>query len=306
MRWETHVHPDLGEDPQKVVNEQIGDYDVFVGVMWKRLGTPTTTADSGTEEEFHRAYARCQKEPFPVLFYFCEQPFPPPSTKEEVEQLGKVVDFRQQISDKGIVGHYADHDSFADVVRPQLLGAIAKRFLHKGSAAEAAERTAELTSTPEDSSAIRAQILGLANEYEQVRRSMQSGGERTRQMEIVASKMRSIALLAYSMLDELVSSQSVGQRLAAISILESIPNPKYLLWLAHRVAVEKPFVAYHAAVALLNAARNLRASNAQEVQKAIEVAWENLDRAEWKDPAQVSVLENAKKELNWTKEKGKG
>jgi hypothetical protein len=93
VRWETHVHPDLGLDAQKVVNDQIGDYDIFVGVMWKRLGTQTTTAGSGTEEEFRRAYERWQKESLPVLFYFCQAPFPPPRTKEEVEQLGKVGTF---------------------------------------------------------------------------------------------------------------------------------------------------------------------------------------------------------------------
>jgi hypothetical protein len=304
VRWETHVHPGLGVDAQKVVNEQTEDYDIFVGVMWKRMGTPTTTAGSGTEEEFQRAYKKWQMQSLPVLFYFCQQPFAPPRSMEEVEQLGKVVAFRQAISNKGLVADYADHETFADVVRPHLLFVLGKLFSPKGTAAETAQRTGELTSTPEALSAVRAQILGLATEYEQIRRSMNAGDERTRQMEIVASKMRSFALLAYPLLDELVGSASAGQRLAAISVLESIPTPKYLPWLAERVAVEQPFVAYHATVALLNAARNLRASNAREVKKAIDVAWENLSRSAWKDPNQIAVLENAKKELNWVEESG--
>src|SRR5437870_2760491 len=32
VRWETHVHPGLGSDAQKVVNSQIGEYDIFVGL----------------------------------------------------------------------------------------------------------------------------------------------------------------------------------------------------------------------------------------------------------------------------------
>ena len=52
VRWETHVYPAIGPEPQRVVNEQIGDYDIFVGILWKRMGTPTATAASGTEEEF--------------------------------------------------------------------------------------------------------------------------------------------------------------------------------------------------------------------------------------------------------------
>jgi Domain of unknown function (DUF4062) len=79
VRWETNAAPGLGADPQKVVNEQIGDYDIFVGMMWKRMGTPTTTAQSGTEEEFQRAYEKWEQDKsFPVLFYFCQQSFPPP------------------------------------------------------------------------------------------------------------------------------------------------------------------------------------------------------------------------------------
>ena len=56
VRWETHVSPSLGRDPQDVVNRQIGEYDLFVGILWKRMGTPTAVATSGTEEEFNRAY----------------------------------------------------------------------------------------------------------------------------------------------------------------------------------------------------------------------------------------------------------
>ena len=31
VRWETHVHPGLGRDAQEVVNQQVPDYDIFIG-----------------------------------------------------------------------------------------------------------------------------------------------------------------------------------------------------------------------------------------------------------------------------------
>ncbi|MEW6220293.1 MAG: hypothetical protein AB1634_12275, partial [Thermodesulfobacteriota bacterium] len=34
VRWETHAWPGFGQDPQDVINEQIGDYDIFIGIMW--------------------------------------------------------------------------------------------------------------------------------------------------------------------------------------------------------------------------------------------------------------------------------
>jgi len=120
MKWETHVHPGLGEDAQDVVNQQIGSYDIFVGIMWKRFGTPTTAAKSGTEEEFRRAHALWEKKKtLPILFYFCQAASAPPKTQEEVSQLSNVISFRTELSEIGLVWEYADSDSFANVIRPQ-------------------------------------------------------------------------------------------------------------------------------------------------------------------------------------------
>lgn len=58
VRYETHAYPDIGE-PQQVINRQIPlDYDVFIGIMWRRGDTPTATSPSGTIEEFRRAYEK--------------------------------------------------------------------------------------------------------------------------------------------------------------------------------------------------------------------------------------------------------
>jgi len=54
IRWETHARPAAGR-PQAVINQQIDSYDLFVGILWKRFGTPIGLANSGTEEEFRIA-----------------------------------------------------------------------------------------------------------------------------------------------------------------------------------------------------------------------------------------------------------
>jgi hypothetical protein len=42
ITWETHSAPSFGADAQAVIEEQIGrDYDIFVGVFFKRFGSPT-------------------------------------------------------------------------------------------------------------------------------------------------------------------------------------------------------------------------------------------------------------------------
>ena len=43
-----------------------------------------------------------------------------PQSREEVEQIGKVIDFREEISKKGLIWDYIDSNDFANVVRPHL------------------------------------------------------------------------------------------------------------------------------------------------------------------------------------------
>src|SRR5919204_4401690 len=77
LRWETDARPGLGSDAQEVINRQVGDdYDVFLGIMGARFGTPTGRAASGTEEEFERAKARYEADPssVSVMFYFKDAP----------------------------------------------------------------------------------------------------------------------------------------------------------------------------------------------------------------------------------------
>jgi transcription initiation factor IIF auxiliary subunit len=126
-------------------------------------------------------------------------------------------------------------------------------------------------------SKVRTKIRELVNEYEAVRRTMPSGYPRTQKMEKIASQMRSLARPAVPLLKDLVESPSAGERLAAVSILEEIPNPEYLSWLADRIKTEKPFIGYHASCALRMAARTLRSSHANEVRNAIARAQANLN-----------------------------
>src|SRR5688572_22430092 len=127
VRWETHCYPNLGRI-QGVVNEQIGAYDVFIGVMWRRFGTPTGLAESGTEEEFRLAYASWEKTKRPhIMFYFSNSPYRPQDAAENA-QLQKVLQFREELTKMGLVWTYEDSRSFPNVVRPHLALYLGKMF----------------------------------------------------------------------------------------------------------------------------------------------------------------------------------
>lgn len=101
--WETHSYPGVGVDSQAVINEQINDdYDIFVGIMWKRFGTPTHRADSCTVEEFDRAYERFSKNSklLRIMFYFKDAPITPSET--DPAQLALVLEFKKKLKEKGV------------------------------------------------------------------------------------------------------------------------------------------------------------------------------------------------------------
>ncbi len=122
VKWETHVSPGISTDAQAVINEQIADdYDIFVGILWTRFGTPTNRASSGTEEEFERAYARWKVNPdrIRVLVYFKSTPIAPDQI--DAEQLKRIHAFRKGLGDKGVLyWSYTTLEEFALFLRLHL------------------------------------------------------------------------------------------------------------------------------------------------------------------------------------------
>ena len=102
IRWETHAYPGVGPSAQDVINQQIGDeYDVFIGIMWGKFGSPTGSSESGTEEEFNRAWQRHKADSaVRIMFYFKDTPIAP--SKLDPEQLAKIQSFKEEIKSEGV------------------------------------------------------------------------------------------------------------------------------------------------------------------------------------------------------------
>ncbi len=120
---------------------------------------------------------------------------------------------------------------------------------------------------------VKHQLHDLASEYEETRHKMSSGVLRTRRMNEIAAGMRALALTALPLIPDLSKSQSSGQRLAAICILQVAPSQSWFDWLIDRVKNEKvPFLFYQAAVAILELVRQDAYSDPEAVRAAIKDA----------------------------------
>jgi anti-sigma regulatory factor (Ser/Thr protein kinase) len=113
VRWETDVRPGIGSDAQDVVNRQVSVPDVLVGIFWKRLGTPTPRAVSGTAEEIELAIdAWRQGRLAEILMYFNQRPHTP--KRGELEQLARLLSYRDSLESHGLL--VSDYDGLADFV----------------------------------------------------------------------------------------------------------------------------------------------------------------------------------------------
>ncbi len=113
------VVPRIGPGPQQTIDAQLPPYDVYLGIMARRFGTPTQGYGSGTEKEFRDALATWQTTGRPwIIFYFKDRVT---AGLEEAEQLAKVNAFRNELKTRGLISTYSNLED----IRKQL-----SRHLH--------------------------------------------------------------------------------------------------------------------------------------------------------------------------------
>jgi hypothetical protein len=122
-RWERDTYPAYGSDPQSIVNRQIGDmaeHELFVGIMWNRLGTKTPRADSGTVEEFERACDAQKQNGNPEIWFYFRDAVTGPANAQAIEQRDKVLDFKNRVRILGLTFSFKRPAEFRDRFRQQL------------------------------------------------------------------------------------------------------------------------------------------------------------------------------------------
>ncbi len=122
-RWETRAFPGFHQlGPQGLIDGIIAipDCDIFVGMFWKRFGTPVYDAESGTAHEFRLAYESWLKSKSPeIMIYFNERKYLP-KTVEETNQRRQIIEFKQSFPKEGMWWEYSGPASFQNLFRRHL------------------------------------------------------------------------------------------------------------------------------------------------------------------------------------------
>jgi len=123
IRWEEDVHPGYGKDAQAIINDQVAKMsqcDLFVGVMWNRVGTPTPRAESGTVEEFEIAAQAFDRHGKPEIWFYFRNAAAHLDTGEQIEQRKQVVAFKEKIKKNSLPWSYKTPKEFQDKFRVHL------------------------------------------------------------------------------------------------------------------------------------------------------------------------------------------
>lgn len=105
LKWETNSGPAISiNGVQSIINNDIPEYDLFIGLLWMKFGTPTKEFGSGSEEEFDIAHQKFIKnsDSIQILFYF-KNSLPKSLGEINPEQLSKVRDFQSSLGEKDVL-----------------------------------------------------------------------------------------------------------------------------------------------------------------------------------------------------------
>ena len=124
--WETQVSPQMGEEPQAIIDrDALTDCDVLIGIFWTRLGTPTSTAQSGTVEEIEKVKSEGKE----VLLFFKSTDEKPPDF--DPIQYKLLMAKKREYQRAGIICDYKSLNEFKDKVKDAIYRAIER--LRKGA-----------------------------------------------------------------------------------------------------------------------------------------------------------------------------
>jgi hypothetical protein len=122
-RWETDTYPGFhAYGPQGGIDPilKIENCDLLIGIFWRRFGTPTIDAGSGTEHEFRLAYQTWQRKGRPQIMVYFNQKAYSPKSKEETDQWGRVLEFRSNFPKEGLWWPYTGSAELVSLVRNHL------------------------------------------------------------------------------------------------------------------------------------------------------------------------------------------
>jgi GTPase SAR1 family protein len=129
IHWNEDVIPQItGEAPQIIINNYLekSDYDIFIGVLWKRFGDQQENGLTPTEEEFEHALNRYKVEKRPLISVFFKNETFYPEGQYATKQFLAVQKFSDRIKSLGLYKSFFKERKFHETVYETINDFISK------------------------------------------------------------------------------------------------------------------------------------------------------------------------------------
>jgi hypothetical protein len=135
QHWPTNSAPDASVRTQQAINQQMLDHsDLVIAIFWRRLGTPTGLAESGTVEEVQRSVARGVR----VMIYFSDLEAPSHATDDH--QYARLQDFRARVMANASGSTFSSRRKFESMVANHIDLAVADLIAARTASKKAAKK----------------------------------------------------------------------------------------------------------------------------------------------------------------------
>ncbi len=136
--------------PQQLINQDVDRCDLFIGLMWKRWGTPPDkdgNFSSGFHEEFEQSIARREHSGSPEIALFFKE-IPDEFMEDPGDDLKRVLEFRETIitEKKILFQNFSTTPDMEKLVRKNVTA-----YVNRVTAADAASAPEEVRAKPADS-----------------------------------------------------------------------------------------------------------------------------------------------------------
>ncbi len=117
-KWEDDALSEFGGSAQSFIENQLGDYDIYIGLMGAHFGTPTGEFGSGTEKEFKDALKAKEANSLKRVAFFFKDVVLPMSelTPEKLLQAQRVAEFKALIKPLGLQGFFKDSEALTSAI----------------------------------------------------------------------------------------------------------------------------------------------------------------------------------------------
>lgn len=149
---------DVPEDygnPQQIINKYyVEKCDIFIGVIWKKWGTPTGQSNCGFKEEFLIAEKRFDETGIPNIWLYTKDVDESLLKEEEKVDYQKVKQFKEEIilKHKGFVVSFKDTQDLKDKILNRFTTFLCERSVSKRNqeAISVSDKSIKTKSTPSE------------------------------------------------------------------------------------------------------------------------------------------------------------